>query len=173
MLAATQRTSGDIIEVGSWQGRSTIFLASGAKTSGNGKVYAVDHFLGNAGKEHLYRVSRDDLSDLAVNFKRNVEALGVTRQVELLAMPSASAARDLAGRNVRARLLFIDGNHEYEAVRADFAAFRSLLLPGALVALDDYSAAFPGVTRCATELVENGTLRPLFAYGNCFVAELA
>ena len=173
MLAATQRVSGDIIEIGSWQGRSTVFLASGARASGNGKVYAVDHFLGNPGKEQLYRIARDDLSDLAGNFRRNVEAYGVSKYVELLPVRSGDAAGDLGSRAVRARLLFIDGNHEYEAVRGDFNAFRGLLVPGALVVFDDFSAAFPGVMRCVGELVETGSLRPLFTHGNCFVGELA
>ena len=173
MLAATQRLSGDIVEIGSWQGRSTIFLASGAKASHNGKVFAVDHFLGNPGKEKLYRVSREDLSDLATNFKRNVEAFGVSEYVELLAVDSAIAARALSARAVRVRLLFVDGNHEYEAVRSDFEAFRGVLLPRALIAFDDYSASFPGVTRCVQELSQAGVLVPLFSHGNCFVAELA
>jgi len=172
-LAATQQLVGDIIEIGSWQGRSTIFLASGARAGRNGKVYAVDHFLGNPGKEILYRVSRDDLSDLAGNFKRNIEAFGVSELIELLPVDSARAARALGGRGVRARMLFIDGNHDYEAVRADFHAFRGLLLPHALAAFDDYSASFPGVTRCVRELVESGVLTPRFHHGNCFVAELA
>lgn len=173
MLSVTQRLNGDIIEIGSWQGRSTIFLAKGAKVSGNGKVFAIDHFLGNPGKEGLYQVSHDDLSDLPANFTRNIEVFEVTDVVELLAVQSTSAAETLTCRGVRARFLFIDGNHQYEAVRADFAAFCHLLLPGALVAFDDFSASFPGVTRCVGDLADAGVLVPLFSYGNCFVGEFA
>ncbi|MEZ5290983.1 MAG: class I SAM-dependent methyltransferase [Vicinamibacterales bacterium] len=170
-LAATQALAGDIVEIGSWQGRSTIFLASGARAAANGTVYAVDHFRGNAGKEHLFRAGRDDLSDLPGRFGRNVERFGVSDRVELLAVDSASAARTLRDRDVRVRLLFIDGNHEHDAVRADVDAFRGLLLPRALVVFDDYSTSFPGVTRCVHELVAAGALAPRFQYGRCFVAE--
>lgn len=172
-LAATQTIDGDIVEIGAWQGRSTIFLASGARAAANGKVYAVDHFRGNPGKEHLFRAGRDDLSDLPGRFTRNVERFGVAARVELLAVDSASAARTLRDREARVRLLFIDGNHEYDAVRADFAAFQGLLLPRALVVFDDYSASFPGVTRAVDELVAAGMLAPRFQHGRCFVAEAA
>jgi predicted O-methyltransferase YrrM len=173
ILAATQQLAGDIIEIGSWQGRSTIFLARGTRAGLNGRVYAVDHFLGNPGKEYLYRVSRDDLSDLADNFNRNVAAFGVRESVELLPVDSARAATMLSGRGIRARMLFIDGNHNYESVHADFQAFRGLLLPQALVVFDDYSASFPGVIQCVHELVDSGVLSPRFNYGNCFVAVVA
>ncbi|MGE0815708.1 MAG: class I SAM-dependent methyltransferase [Vicinamibacterales bacterium] len=170
-LAATQTTSGDIVEIGSWQGRSTIFLASGARAAANGRVYAVDHFRGNPGKARLFRAGRDDLSDLPGRFARHVEDFGVGAFVELLAVESAEAARALRQRGVRVRLLFIDGNHEHDAVRADLEAFRDLLLPRALVVFDDYSASFPGVTRCVDELAAAGTLAPRFRYAHCLVAE--
>ncbi len=170
-LSATQRIHGDTIEVGSWQGRSTIFLAKGAQIGGNGRVFAVDHFQGNPGKEGLYRISRDDLADVPDAFKRNVSAFDVAETVELLAMPSHAAAANLAGRAICARLLFIDGNHDYEAVLAGFVEFKPLLLPNALVVFDDFSTAFPGVTRCVGELVDSGVLKPIFCYGNCFVGE--
>jgi len=171
ILSITQRLRGDIIEIGSWQGRSTIFLAKGALLSQNGHVFAVDHFQGNPGKAGLYRVHRDDLSDLQDGFSRNVSKFDVAHNVELLGMPSQMAAKKLAERNILARMLFIDGNHDYNAVSSDFAAFKSLLLPGALVVFDDYSAVFPGVTRCVSELVDAKLLRPLFCFGNCFVGE--
>src|SRR5687767_6320928 len=39
-----QELRGDVVEIGSWQGRSTSFLARAVKCSGNGAFYAVDHF---------------------------------------------------------------------------------------------------------------------------------
>ncbi|MEX0958153.1 MAG: class I SAM-dependent methyltransferase [Burkholderiales bacterium] len=171
LLAATQRARGDIVEIGSWQGRSTIYLAKGAKVSGNGSVFAIDHFLGNPGKEALYRLDGRDLSDLEAGFRRNIHTFGVNELVELLPMPSAEAAVVLAARPVQARLLFIDGNHEYEAVRADYEAFSPSLIQGALVVFDDCSLAFPGVVQFTEELTAAGTIRPLFTYGNTFVGE--
>ncbi len=171
ILSAIQRVKGHVVEVGSWQGRSTIFLARGAKVSNNGRVFAIDHFKGNPGKEALYRVGREDLADLPSVFMRNIGTFEASDVVEMLAMPSHAAAAVLIQRSVRARMLFIDGNHDYKAVCADFAALRPLLQSEALVVFDDFSQAFPGVIQSVNELVDAGVLRPLFCYGNCFVGE--
>lgn len=63
-----QQLKGDVVEIGSWQGRSTSFLARAVSNSQNGTFYAVDHFKGNAGKENYYVVGQKDLSDLKNNF---------------------------------------------------------------------------------------------------------
>lgn len=172
-LSASQQTPGDVVEIGSWQGRSTIYLARGAKVSGNGRVFAIDHFLGNPGKESLYRVGRNDLSDLPAGFQRNIEAFDVSDVVELLPMSSRDAAKVLGSRSLSVRLLFIDGNHDYESVCADYDAFAPFLSRGSLVVFDDFSSAFPGVVRCVEERISSGAVAPLFSYGNTFVGAIA
>ena len=171
ILSATQELSGDVIEVGSWQGRSTIYLAKGAQVNGNGQVYAIDHFLGNPGKELLYRAERNDLSDLEGCFRGHVSSFKVSEYIELMAMSSTAAAMILRERSVRARLLFIDGNHAFNAVMEDFEALRPVLLPQGLVIFDDFSPTFPGVVKCVGELVDGKIIRPIFSYGNCFVGQ--
>lgn len=42
LFSAAQKTNGNILEIGSWQGRSTIALALGSKSGFNSKVYSVD-----------------------------------------------------------------------------------------------------------------------------------
>jgi cephalosporin hydroxylase len=168
MLSATQQLKGDVIEIGSWQGRSTIFLAKGAQVSGNGRVYAIDHFLGNPGKESQYRARRRDLSDLQGLFHDHVNLFNVAENIELMPMPSVAAAADLQSRSVRARLILIDGNHAFDAVMEDFKVLRPMLLPQGLVLFDDFSRAFPGVVKCVEELVDRNLICPLFSYGNCF-----
>ena len=41
-LARSSKTKGVIVEIGSWKGKSTIWLAKGAKAGNKNKVYAVD-----------------------------------------------------------------------------------------------------------------------------------
>ncbi len=72
-----QQLLGDVVEIGSWQGRSTSFLARAVGNSGNGKFYAIDHFKGNVGKEHYFVVEQQDLSDLKENFLSNMERIGL------------------------------------------------------------------------------------------------
>lgn len=153
LMAISSSPSGDVIEIGSWQGRSTAFLARACADSDNGVVHAVDTFLGNPGTEHLYAVdgSRDSLE---ANFRHNIARAGLTDRVVTHATTSARAATRIRQETDRARLIFIDGEHTYDAVRADLAEYADLLMPGGLLVFDDYSPQFPGDVRAVREHVD-------------------
>ena len=169
-LCYMQHIAGDVVEVGSWQGYSTSFLASAVRDSGNGMLYAIDHFRGNVGKEDRYRVGADDLSDLRDNFERNMRQLGLWDSLTLFDMPNQTAATRLTGRNVR--FLFIDGDHTREGVTKDIELFLPLLLPGAIVVFDDFAARFPGVVEATDELLDRIPVRRVFSYSNTLVLSL-
>lgn len=144
----TQSIDGDVLEIGCWQGRSTIALAEACKDSRNGRVHAI-HFQGNPGKKSLYVVGKKDLSDLKQNFYRNIARAGLEDFVTL--HPESVAGVKIESKF---RLLVIDGEHTKEAVWSDFLRFRDLLLPGAVVLFDDFSPDFPGVTEAVREIRE-------------------
>ena len=166
-LCYMQQITGDVVEVGSWQGYSTSFLASAVRDSENGRLYAIDHFHGNVGKEDRYRVGADDLSDLRANFERNMRQLGLWDNLTLLDMPNEAAVTRLPGRNVR--FLFIDGDHTREGVTKDIELFFPLLLPGAIAVFDDFAARFPGVVEASDELLDRTPVRRVFSYSNTLV----
>jgi predicted O-methyltransferase YrrM len=168
-IVFSQSLRGDVIEIGSWQGRSTIYLARGAKLSKNGVVYAIDHFMGNPGYERHYKVDKDDLSDLRGSFINNIERAGVSDVVNLLNMESANAAGVLKNKKVQARLLFIDGNHSYDAVKKDFDNYFDLVLPGGVIIFDDYSRDFSGIVKFIKELISMGKIETFYSYKNTFV----
>ena len=167
-LAFGQSLSGDIIEIGSWQGKSTIYLAKSVKQTGNGRVYAIDHFQGNVGKESAYQVGLQDLSDLESGFRTNIANKGVQDCVELLSMPSDEAVKQLRERGVVARLLLIDGGHRYEEVKRDFELFSPFVQEGGLIVFDDYARHFPGVTDFIGERFLDGAY-PFYCYQKTFV----
>lgn len=169
-LCYMQQLEGDVVEVGSWQGYSTSFLASATRDSGNGRLYAIDHFRGNVGKEHRYRVGSEDLSDLRGNFERNMQRLGLREHITLLDMPNEAAVTRLPGRNVR--FLFVDGDHTREGVSKDIQLFTPLLLEGAIAVFDDFAARFPGVVEATDELLATMPARRVFSYANTLVLAL-
>lgn len=64
-----------------------------------------------------------------------------------------------------AELLFIDSSHDREPTLAEFAAWRSALAPGAIVAFHDYDEpAYPGVTEAVRELALEGEV-----FGHMFI----
>jgi predicted O-methyltransferase YrrM len=172
-LSVSQTVKGNIVEIGSWQGRSTTFLAQSAKVSGNGKVYAIDHFKGNPGKEDFYRVDKEDLSDLKSNFVANMKKSEVNDFVELLDMSNVEAEKEILKNKLNIRLLFIDGCHDYEGVKKDFELFEKYVVSGGLIIFDDYSSSFLGVTRFVDELLERyDKIDFYYSYSNTFVLKI-
>lgn len=169
-LSYSQLDKGDVVEIGSWQGRSTIYLALGAREAVNGTVYAIDHFKGNPSKERRYRVKDEGLRDLKEKFLENINRAGLKDSVELLDMTSREASARL--KNVEIRLLFIDGNHEEEAVREDLSYFIANVVKGGYVVFDDYSEGFRGVVNVVDEFIEQYRPRRCFAYRNMFIGRL-
>jgi len=131
---------GDVAEIGSWKGRSTVVMGLALKDRGvdDCRLYAIDPHEGILGQG-------SSLED----FRHNIKSLGVGEVVEELDVRSAEAAEILAARSVRLRLLFIDGAHDEESVRQDIRAFSPLVRPGGLILLHDCveDGEFPGVFR--------------------------
>jgi len=171
-VAVSQQIDGDIVEIGSWQGKSTICLAQAALLTENGTVFAIDHFQGNAGKASYYKVVEDDLSDLKDGFISNIKQFGVYDAVTVMDMDTASAAPLVKGKSAGVRLLFIDGSHEYQDVRDDYERFSDALVPGAQVIFDDYSKIFPGVVKYVSELIAKDVFVSYYFCSNAFVGQL-
>ena len=140
---------GDIAEIGSWKGRSTVTTGQALLHAGirDCRIYAIDHHQGSDEETHR-QILMSERSTLAA-FRHNVRAAGVAPLVEEMVMPSSEAARALLARGTRLRLAFIDGAHDEESVRDDIRLFMPLVRPGGLVALHDClpDGPFPGVHR--------------------------
>lgn len=133
---------GDVAEIGSWKGRTTVVLGLALQDAGaDCRLYAID--------PHEGTVTHQRAASTLETFRRNVRELGVADRVEEMVMRSDEAARVLAARGVRLRLLFIDGAHDEESVRADIRSFVPLVQPKGLVAFHDCEpeGKFPGVFR--------------------------
>lgn len=128
--------AGEIVEVGSFKGKSTIWLAHGSKTTGRERVHAVDTHLGSpehqAGGAFADRMPPEGTTEHV--FRENIRRAGLVDHVVPLVMSSAAA---LSSWRAPIRLLFIDAAHEYEAVRSDFLAWQKHVIVGGLVAFHD------------------------------------
>ena len=146
LVAAVPTCDGEILEIGSFKGKSTIILAKSAAFAQRGKVIAVDP---------LTLPSCTDPTDadprqLEFLFRHNLDEHAVSALVEFHKMTSG----ELAGSWDRPlRVLWIDGDHRYEAALFDLEAFRRHLAPGAIVAFHDVLGRFPGVARVFCERV--------------------
>ncbi len=169
-LCYMQELKGDVVEVGSWQGRSASFLARAVTNSNNGRFFAIDHFKGNIGKEHFYVLERNDLSDLKEGFLGNMERIGLAHTVNLLDMPNDEAVKQLEDVNIR--FLFIDGDHTKEGVEKDIELFFPKLIDGSIVVFDDFSYRFPGLIEAVDSVLGERKVSRLMSYPNTLVMML-
>jgi predicted O-methyltransferase YrrM len=158
LLAEQGPGAGSVVEIGSYMGRSTSFLALGVKRASRPPVVAVDHFGGSP--EHQAGASHESKVLVAEGttynqFLRNLEIAGVAEHVRPIRAGSREASR---GWQEPIRLLFIDGDHSYEASREDFAAWSPQVEGSGLIAFHDIGA-WPGVTRFYEELLAEGRWR--------------
>ncbi|MDA9891485.1 class I SAM-dependent methyltransferase [Planktomarina temperata] len=168
-LCYMQDLEGDVVEIGSWQGRSSIFLARAVKESGNGNFYAIDHFGGNVGKEKFYKVN-GSLASLKDNFIDNLSRLDLTDTVNLLDMTNTEASEKIKDRKIR--FLFIDGDHTKSGVRKDIELFFPQLEKGSIVVFDDYFEGFPGLIEAVDEILENIKVDKIFYHRHTLVIKI-
>jgi predicted O-methyltransferase YrrM len=143
--------SGRTVEVGSFKGRSTCWLATGCRDGNREKVVAIDHFCGSA--ENQAGGSHEDTDIVASGstlgtMRANLEKFGLSEWVDILVGSSAEVSR---GWSQPIRLLFIDGDHSYEGALADFKAWSRHVVPYGLVVFHDVRI-WPGVTQLFEEL---------------------
>lgn len=154
-LAQWAKQSPRIAEIGCWRGRSTKCLAQNTK----GTVTAIDTWAGDALDGRAPKIQSTMPKEyLFEEFLRNVEE---NANVTVLRSTSLDAAEQLTREGARFDMIFIDANHDYDAVRADIEAWLPLLAPGGLMCGHDYLAVdnqgnqdiFPGVTQAVRELL--------------------
>lgn len=170
-LAFMQTLKGDVVEVGSFQGKSTFFLGHAVAQSENGRMYAIDHFKGNKGKEKFYIVGKADLSDLETGFKKNMEDAGLGDSITLINKPSHEAVADLRDNSVR--FLFIDGDHTPEGVKRDLELFKPKLKSGSIIVFDDYDQhTFGGLVSVVNEFISTTNCRRKYLLDRTLILEL-
>ncbi len=171
LLAKDGPGTGAIVEIGSFKGRSTAFLAMGSKRASRGPVTAIDHFRGSP--EHQPGTAGEvrelvESGSTFPTFRRNLETAGLWDQVEPVETSSQEAARSW---NQPIRLLFIDGDHSYESSRTDYLSFERFVVDGGIICFHDIGNC-EGVTRFYNEgIVGKSGLFPLFQAGTLAVVQ--
>jgi predicted O-methyltransferase YrrM len=132
-----------VVEIGSWKGRSTVAVASAvAARPEGGVVHAIDPHRG--GVPHRFFGEEDTFDQ----FLANVERAGLSGVVDPIRATSAAARAKVSDGSVH--VLFVDGSHRLEDVRADIEIWEPSLCPGARIAFHD-SVSYAGVVGALRE----------------------
>jgi predicted O-methyltransferase YrrM len=125
-----------VCEVGSYLGASTSFLSAAAVLKG-GHIHCVDTWDNVA-------MSHEPLQDTFASFQEN------TSRFRHLITCHRGLANDLAKQVPDGLdLLFLDGDHSYEAVKADLAHYVPKLKAHGILAMHDFS--YESVSRAASD----------------------
>lgn len=126
---------GAILEIGCWEGRSTVALAKACDPE---LLVAVDTWEGNT-DESPYHASilLAKQRDVYGRFLKNIELLtnGNVKPVK------EDCHKFLAGFGEPTKFLHLDASHDYESVRRTLQAAVPLIVPGGIICGDDYRTA--------------------------------
>jgi len=173
-LASDLPPDASVVEVGSWMGASTCFLAAGLK-GGSARIRAVDNFAGlsTCGEDsawynrHFRALGTSSTLDI---FKANFAALGFSSRAEPVVSDSIAAARSLAALRGTVDLIFIDGDHSYEGCRADIEAWAPFVKPGGVMAFHDFGSRASGVTQAIFEAIKERRFAEIVGVANTIIA---
>ncbi len=129
--------AGNIIEIGSLHGRSTVVLAEAIKDSDkSGKVFAIDP-------------GYMDIQSL-VNFQKNISHFGVDKYIQPITISSEEANKNW---HDPVDFLWIDGDHTYKGAELDFLLWEPYLKIGGIIAYHDVTFNHPDVRKVVAKYI--------------------
>ena len=134
-----------VVEVGSWQGRSTVAICEALRKKSGVLMSAVDTFQGDPHIEQLEAAKSLEEDGVYKAFCANTAAYPFLKIVRATSL-------EAVGRFADGSLdwVFIDAFHEYDAVTADILAWYPKLKPGGLLSGHDYG--YLGINRALRRL---------------------
>lgn len=153
-----------IIEVGTWKGKSAIYMAECLKKlSIQSRIFCVDTWTGAA--EFWTWASRTSERDLLFKhgmpqvyyqFLSNVVHTSNQEIIYPLPVPSSTGYEIFNYYKIKADLIYIDASHEHTDVLRDITNYSQLLNDSGIIFGDDYNnLSFPGVKRAVEDFLKN------------------
>jgi predicted O-methyltransferase YrrM len=131
---------GPLLEVGSYCGKSAVYLGAAARQRGR-VLFSVDHHRGSEENQAGWEWHEPDLVDPAVGkmdtlpvFRRTVHDSGLEGTVVAVVGDSSAVARNW---RTPLALLFIDGGHGDEPARLDYEHWTPHVAPGGALVIHD------------------------------------
>jgi len=161
---------GRVLEIGSYEGRSTVWLIEHAfKATGRGEVFCIDTWEG--GPEH----QGNDMPAVEERFLRNIEIAKAKTEAEIAVHLLKGSSFDqlvsliAGGHGLSFDLIYVDGGHLCSDVLSDLVLAFQLCKVGGLIICDDY--LWPAPIHGQETLLD----QPKFAidsFVNCYARKL-
>jgi predicted O-methyltransferase YrrM len=139
-LASKVAHLGPCLEIGSYCGKSTVYLGSSCLAQNN-VLYAIDHHRGSEEQQPGEEYHDPDIFDTDTGlvdsfkiFRATMKAAGLEDTVVPVVSTSALAARYWT---TPLAMVFIDGGHSFEAALCDYRCWAGHIVPGGILAIHD------------------------------------
>lgn len=151
---APHNQTSTFVEIGSWLGKSAAYM--GVEIINSGKpimMTCIDPWVDGGpdlrDTEYFKALTKPPLD---IFMENTIHVRDVITSIQL---PSLSAAKVWPATQ-KINFLMIDGDHSYEACKADIAAWLPHMAEGGVISGDDY--LWPGVTQAVQEAFKGGNI---------------
>lgn len=139
-MALARAPAGLSVEIGSYCGKSTVYIGEAVRQRG-GLLVSVDHHYGSEENQPGEAYHDADLADPETGgmsslaaFRRTIREAGLEEAVIPVVAPSGLASRVVRGE---ISFLFIDGGHSMRAAFDDYRLWTGRLMTGGVLAIHD------------------------------------
>jgi len=135
-LACSMPPGANVVEVGSWKGRSTVAICEGLAGISDARLSAVDTFRGTDNSTVMHGRHGAELAEdqVYLDFLANTKAYPF---VEVIRDTSVGASAAFANSSID--WLFLDADHTFEQVRLDISSWYAKVKPGGIISGHDYA----------------------------------
>lgn len=139
-IALTASKMGPCLEIGSYCGKSAVYIGAACRTNG-GTLFSIDHHTGSEEQQpgelyfdpELYDHDAGRI-DTFRTFRKTLALAGLEDTVVPIVCRSLTAARSWT---IPLSFVFIDGGHALETVYADYWAWSGHIMPGGYLLMHD------------------------------------
>lgn len=139
-LAREYGRLGPVLEIGSYCGKSSVYLGAGAKAAGS-HLICVDHHRGSEEHQPGEEYHDPSLFDEDVGRMDTLRELRRTllrAELEDVAVPFVANSRTAAALWTRPlAMVFIDGGHSFDTAFSDYDSWHDKVMPGGVLAIHD------------------------------------
>ncbi len=139
-LAREYGRVGPIVEIGSYCGKSSVYLGAGARDAGS-TLICIDHHRGSEEHQPGEEYHDPELFDAQAG---RMDTLHALRRTLRLANLEAHAVIWVSSSTTASRIwstplgmVFIDGGHSFETARSDYAGWHDKVASGGVLAIHD------------------------------------
>ena len=158
-LARSLKENSVIVEIGSFKGKSTCFIAEGIDNK-KMQFFCIDPW-----KDGLMPEKGDEIfNEFLQNTKKYKDKFSILRGFSHEVIKEWPVYRKID-------FLWVDGDHSYEGVKKDILNWTPLVKKSSFVCFHDYRDA-PGVKKAVDELVKDNKIKFIKTEGCIYVSKL-